>query len=139
VLSLYCSSLGAQSCRGAYKPSSSEGMVLYLSYVWWIPPFILQGATPYYRALLLACLVCSPWLTLRPCQLGSPTPSVGSGGSCSGQSSWTKGLRPPVLNLVGRDGLCASVGVQRSPSRLFVRTCSVRPPERALTGEWHAC
>ena len=31
VLSLYCSSPGAQSCRGAYKPSSSEGMVLYLS------------------------------------------------------------------------------------------------------------
>ena len=59
VLSLYCSSLGAQSCRGAYKPSSSEGMVLYHSYVWWIPPFILQGGPPIYIASTasVCCLI----------------------------------------------------------------------------------
>ena len=38
VLSLYSSSPGAQSCWGAYKPSSSKEMVFFFFiYVCWIP------------------------------------------------------------------------------------------------------
>ena len=124
MLTLCCSSPGAQSCREAYKPSSSEGMVLYLFYVSGIPLLYFKVGSPIYIVLLLAYVACLPWLTFCPCQSTGPAPSVGSGGGPLGQFSWAMGLRAPVPSSVGRDGLSARSGL----GGCRVVCPSIRPP-----------
>ena len=122
VLSLYCSSLGAQSCRGAYKPSSSEGMVLYLSYVWWIPLLYFKVGplfTHFYCDVLVRPGV------LRLCQSAGPMPMVGHGEVAFGWISWAMGHCAVVPSRSIGMVLVINRARQSSP-RLVVRNGSTR-------------
>ena len=123
--------------RGAYKPSSSEGMVRSLSYVSRVPLLYFKVGPPTYISLFLACSSFPLERALRSCQLAGPAPPVGSGGIPPDQFSWATGLRAPIpTRSVGTVPLL-NQGLAVVPSSVHPYHLCTSFHVRVLTWAWH--